>query len=70
MSSLEKGSKFKASEKIPATGRYKCLVCGLIIEIQQKFIDMGSTFFSCPICHAGEDSGPKGPQDQIREYLG
>ena len=70
MSSLETWSKFKASEKIPAIWRYKCLVCWLIIEVQQKFIDMWSTFFTCPICHAWTEGWPKWPQDQIREYLG
>lgn len=70
MTTLERWSKFKASEKIPTTWKYKCLICWLIIEIEQKFIDMWSTFFSCPICHAWDEWGPKWPQDQIWEYIG
>ncbi|MEI8092487.1 MAG: hypothetical protein WCG98_10450 [bacterium] len=52
---IEIGAKFKITEKIPTTGRYKCVVCGLVVEIEQKFIDMGKTFFACPICHAGTE---------------
>lgn len=67
---MEIWSKFKASEKIPAIWRYKCLVCWLVIEIQQKFIDMWSSFFSCPICHAGTDWGPRSSIEDVREFLG
>ncbi|MEI7563336.1 MAG: hypothetical protein WCJ39_06935 [bacterium] len=52
---IEIGTQFKASDKMVAIGKYKCVVCGLIIDIEQKFVDMGHTFFSCPICHAGTE---------------
>jgi len=67
---IEIGTQFKASDKMVAIGKYKCVVCGLIIDIEQKFVDMGHTFFSCPICHAGTEGWPKGPEDDVREYLG
>jgi rubrerythrin len=66
---VERWSKFKASEKIPAAGRYKCIVCALIIEIPESFVKDEKTFFSCPICHAGDEGGPKGPQDRVWEFL-
>ena len=70
ISMTEIWATFKVNEKIPAVGRYKCLVCGLTVEIEQKFIDMEKTFFSCPICHAGTDGGPRGSQEEIWEFLG
>jgi len=36
-------------------GRYKCLICGLIVEIPSGFVKDEKTFFTCPICHAGEE---------------
>ncbi|MDD2871279.1 MAG: hypothetical protein PHS49_04775 [Candidatus Gracilibacteria bacterium] len=67
---IEIGTKLNATEVIPVAGKYKCIICGLIVDIDQHFIERGSTFFACPICHAGNENGPKGPQDDVWEYLG
>ena len=60
----------KATDKIPAAGRYKCIICGLIVEIEQKFIDNWASFFACPVCHAWEEWWAVWPADEVWEYLG
>ncbi len=66
---VEVWSKFMVTHKIPAVWKYKCLVCWLIIEVTQKFVDMWSTFFSCPICHAWAEWWPIWAEDDIWEYM-
>lgn len=60
----------KATEKIPVAGKYKCVVCGLIVDIDQHFIDKWLSFFACPICHAWTENGPKSPEEDVWEFLG
>jgi len=55
---IQIGDLVKATEKIPAAGRYKCLICGMIVDVDQHFIDRGTPFFACPVCHAGTEEGP------------
>lgn len=61
---------FKSTDLIPVSWRYRCVVCGLVVEISQQMIDMWNTFFSCPVCQAGEDGGPKTSNEDVREFLG
>lgn len=67
---IEIGTKFKITDQIPAAGKYKCLTCWFTVEIEQRFVDMGKTFFVCPMCHSWAEGGPRGPQDDIWEFLG
>ena len=67
---IEIWTQFKATATIPAAGRYKCVICGLIVDIDQHFVDNGATFFACPICHAREEGGPKWIEDDVWEFLG
>ena len=60
----------KATSKIPTAGRYKCIICGLNVDIDQHFIDRGASFFACPICHAWSEGGPKWLEDDVWEFLG
>jgi len=59
-----------AVDKIPTAGKYKCIICGLIVDIDQHFIDNWATFFACPICHAWEEWGPKWPEEDVWKFLG
>lgn len=59
-----------ATEKIPVAGKYKCVICGLIVDVAPHFIERGATFFSCPICKAGTEDGPKNEEEEVWEYLG
>jgi len=67
---MEVWSLLKATDVIPVAGKYKCIVCGLIVDIAPHFINNWATFFACPICKAGEDGGPKWPEEDVWEYLG
>ena len=67
---IEIGTLTKATEKVPVAGKYKCIICGLIVEIGQHLIDNEATFFACPVCHAWEEWGPVGVADEVWEYLG
>jgi len=66
---MEVWSQFKSTDKIPVAWRYKCVVCGLIVDIDQHFIERQVTFFSCPICHAWSEWGPKWLEEDVWEYL-
>ncbi len=61
---------FKVTDIIPIAGKYRCVVCKLIVEIPANIIEMKKTFFTCPICHSGAVGGPKGVDEEIWEYLG
>ena len=67
---IEVWQQFLATEKIPAAGKYICVICKMIVEITQTHIDMWKPFFACPICHSGEVGWPKWPEVEIWEYLG
>lgn len=64
------GTTFKSTEVIPVAGRYQCVVCKLVVDVPAHVVAMGKTFFACPICHAGEEGGAKGPHEEVWEYLG
>ncbi len=61
---------FKVTEKIPAAGKYKCLICWLVVEIEQHFIDRWTTFFVCPICKSGSEEWPVWPEKEVWQYMG
>ena len=61
---------YKVGDKVPAAGRYQCIVCGLVLEFLQKHVDMGVVFNHCPLCYAGTESGPKKPDEDVWVFLG
>ena len=61
--------KFLATDVIPAAGKYQCVVCWLVVEITQHMIDVGATFFSCPICHAGKEGNEVWPETEFWAQL-
>lgn len=67
---VEVGTLFKATENIPAAGKYRCVVCKIVVEIPAHVAAMNKPFFACPICHAGEEGGAKAPHEDVWEYLG
>lgn len=50
---------YKVGDKVPAAGRYACVVCGLVMEYLPKHIEHEVTFISCGVCKAGTEEGPK-----------
>ena len=60
----------KVTEKIPTAGKYKCLICWLVVEIEQNFVDRGTTFFVCPICKAWAEDWPIWPEEEVRQFMG
>lgn len=60
---------FKTGERVPAPGRYQCVVCGFVIEFVQHHIDRGVTFLTCSVCHAGTEGGPKAPHEDVWKAL-
>lgn len=67
---IEVWTQFKATEKIPAAGKYKCVICGMIIDVAPHFIEHETTFFACPVCHAWSEWWPKSELEDVWEYLG
>lgn len=59
-----------ATEKIPVAGKYKCVICGLVVDVAPHFVERGVTFFACPVCKAGTEGGPKSELEDVWEYLG
>lgn len=64
------GDLFKATDKIPAVGKYRCIICGLVVDINEHIVAHGGTFFTCPVCKAGGEDGPLTEADDVWEYLG
>jgi rubrerythrin len=56
---------YQVGEKVPAAGRYQCVVCGLVIEFLPKHIERGVTFLACPLCFAGTENGPKQAEEDV-----
>ncbi len=67
---IEVWNQFKSTEVIPAAGRYKCVICWLVVDIAPHFIASWKTFFACPICNAWSEGWPKSPEEDVWEYLG
>lgn len=67
---IEVWKLFKATELIPESWKYKCIVCWYIAEIDEEALRNKSTFNACPICQAGREEGPKWPHEDVWEYLG
>lgn len=61
---------YKVGDKVPQAGRYKCAVCGLVIEFLPKHIEMGVVFNFCPLCLSGAENGPKKPDEDFWEFIG
>jgi DNA-directed RNA polymerase subunit RPC12/RpoP len=49
---IEIGTKLKSIDIVPIAGKYKCVICGDIIEVTQDLVDSKSTFIDCPVCKA------------------
>ena len=64
------GTLFKSTDTIPAAGKYRCVVCRVIVDIPEHVAAMNKPFFACPICHAGEEGGAKEIHEDVWEYLG
>lgn len=61
---------YKFGEKVPQSGRYECIICGVIIEYKSKHIAKGAVFGLCPVCYAGSDAGPKRANDHFWKFIG
>lgn len=66
---IEIGTKLKSTEIVTAVGKYKCTICGDIIEITQDLVDSKSTFINCPVCGAWSEWWPTKPQDDVWEFI-
>lgn len=60
---------YKTGDTVPESGRYICVVCGFIIEYLEKHLAYGVTFPTCPVCHAGDENGPKKPHEDVWQKI-
>lgn len=56
---------YKVGDKVPAAGRYECVICGLVVEYLPKHIEHGATFEICTLCKAGTSEGPKKAHEEL-----
>jgi len=55
---------YKVRDLVPKTGNYRCTVCGHVMEFKE-----GDLFQPCPVCQAGTEEGPKGPEEDFWELI-
>jgi len=55
---------YKVGQVVEKEGQYQCSVCGHVIELKA-----GDVFKICPVCQAGSEGGPKGPNEGVWQYL-
>jgi DNA-directed RNA polymerase subunit RPC12/RpoP len=67
---IEIWTKVKSTEAVPTAWKYKCVICGEVIDITQDLVDSKSTFIDCPVCKAWAEWGPTKPEDDVWEFLG
>ena len=56
---------YKVGDVADVAGKYQCIVCAHIIEMK-----VGDKFEVCPVCQAGSEGGPKGPEEGFWQLLG
>jgi hypothetical protein len=55
---------YKVGDLVPKTGKYICIVCEYIMDFKE-----GDKFIICPVCLAGQEGGPKGPDEGFWKLL-
>lgn len=68
MKSMEE--MYKTGDKVSRAGKYRCAVCGFVIEYLSKHLEYGVTFPVCSVCKSGSDEGSKKADEEFWEYLG
>lgn len=57
--------EYKVGEIAEKDGQYQCVVCGHVMDLKA-----GDAFIVCPVCKAGSEGGPKGPDEGVWVFIG
>ena len=66
----EQEKMYKVGDTVTQAGRYRCEVCGFIVEYSPKHIEKGVTFGMCTVCKSGTEDGPKKANEEFWKYIG